>query len=262
MQGRIAQYEGWGRKDILVSARPIPAAARGRPALNGDAAAGGDCAGTAPVAGGPLTERMVAIAQAELKKGINDGGANNVPYNNNGGYAWCASFLTWVWRRAGVDIPELPCSSDVLAWAREHGTALPATATPAPGDAVLYGTGPGCPAPSVHVGMVEQVLPDGRITTIEGNLSDTIVRMGPFWPRDAEAAGEPGPIYAFARAYRGTAATSPVSTSTRVRAPRRPGAGRSTLRVRQRAGGGPARTATAAARRSSQTSSTRSREVS
>lgn len=205
MQGRHAQFDLWGRKDILVSARPIPAAARGRPALGGAVDAAADCGDQAPVQGGPLVQRMIDVARAELKKGVTESppGSNCVPYFGVCDY-WCASFLTWVWQRAGVDIPHLPFTGDVYTWAEKNGTVLRPTQRPSPGDAVLYGTGPQSTSTSKHIGMVEQVLADGRIVTIEGNLSDRVKRNGPFWPRDAIAAGEPGPIYGYARAYRGT----------------------------------------------------------
>jgi hypothetical protein len=65
-----------------------------------------------------------------------------------------------------------------------------------PGDAVLYGAGP---SDSVHVGIVEQVLPNGEITTIDGNLADRVVRVGPFLPGRAVQAGEPAAIYGYAQ---------------------------------------------------------------
>ena len=67
-------------------------------------------------------------------------------------------------------------------------------------DAILYGTGPRDTTTSVHVGIVETVRPDGRITTIEGNLSNRVEHNGPFDPAHATASGEPAAVYAFARA--------------------------------------------------------------
>jgi hypothetical protein len=56
-----------------------------------------------------------------------------------------------------------------LLWAASHGALLPPTATPDPGDAVLYGTGPQNVYTSVHVGIVTQVWPDGAIDTVDGD---------------------------------------------------------------------------------------------
>ena len=65
---------------------------------------------------------------------------------------WCALFATWAWEAAGIDIPRYAFTGDIWGWAAARGLALPPTATPAVGDAVLYGTGPSSTATSVHVG--------------------------------------------------------------------------------------------------------------
>ncbi len=87
-------------------------------------------------------------------------------------------------------------SGSFYGWVKEHGgRVLPAGATPSPGDAVLFGWGPRA---SEHVGIVEQVLPGGQITTIDGNFGDRVARVGPFLPSLAVASGAPAPIYAYA----------------------------------------------------------------
>jgi hypothetical protein len=93
---------------------------------------------------------------------------------------------------------------DIYYWAGGHGALLPPTATPAPGDAVLYGTGPQNVYTSVHVGIVTQVWPDGAIDTVDGDsgpgrdgwLSVTI--NGPYLPADSLSYNGVG-IYAFAQ---------------------------------------------------------------
>jgi len=82
---------------------------------------------------------------------------------------WCALFLTWVWEQAGIPVPSIPFTGNIYAWAAAHGRILPATTLPAPGDAVLYGTGPQSTATSVHTGAVVQVWPDGAVVTVEGD---------------------------------------------------------------------------------------------
>jgi len=159
-----------------------------------------DCDPGLPV--GPLAQRIVAIARDELAKDVHDGGRNCVSYNNCNGQPWCASFVSHVWRRAGVPMPDTAASNVIWTWASQHGQVLGPDEPPQPGDAILYGTGPSSTATSVHVGLVETVGPDGRITTIEGNLSDRVKRNGPFHPRDAVAAGEPASVYAYARPRR------------------------------------------------------------
>jgi CHAP domain len=117
---------------------------------------------------------------------------------------WCALFATWVWRHAGVPIPSYAFTGDIYYWAGGHGALLPPTATPAPGDAVLYGTGPQSVASSVHVGIVTQVWPDGAIDTVEGNAGPgrtgwlSVIINGPFLPTDSLAYNGMG-IYAFAQ---------------------------------------------------------------
>jgi surface antigen len=88
-------------------------------------------------------------------------------------------------------------SGSLYTWARDHGgKVLPPSARPSPGDAVLYGQGP---ESSAHVGIVQRVFGDGRITTIEGNYNNHVSLVGPFRPADATSAGEAGPIYGYAQ---------------------------------------------------------------
>ena len=72
-----------------------------------------------------------------------------------------------------------PGESAVLPGQPNGARVLPPSATPAPGDAVLFGTGPQA---SDHVAIVERVFPGGQITTIDGNFSDRVARVGPFLP--------------------------------------------------------------------------------
>jgi hypothetical protein len=117
---------------------------------------------------------------------------------------WCALFATWAWERAGVPIPRYAFTGYMYYWAGGHGALLPATATPSPGDAVLYGTGPQNVFTSEHVGIVTQVWPDGAIDTVDGDsgpgrdgwLSVTI--NGPYLPSDSLSYNGM-PIYAFAQ---------------------------------------------------------------
>ena len=52
-------------------------------------------------------------------------------------------------------------------WAEHSGRAIPpAAGPPQPGDLIVWG--------DEHVGIVEAVLPDGSIRTIEGNSSDRV----------------------------------------------------------------------------------------
>ena len=107
---------------------------------------------------------------------------------------------------AGRDTHPLrtPSSGDIYYWAAAHGALLPPTATPAPGDAVLYGTGPQNVYTSVHVAIVTQVWPDGAIDTVDGDSGPGRDRLAlgdhqrPVSPRGLASYNGVG-IYAFAQ---------------------------------------------------------------
>jgi surface antigen len=90
-------------------------------------------------------------------------------------------------------------SGAVYDWAKEPSHVYPSSARPQPGWAVLFGSGPESTATSLHVAIVESVLPDGQITIINGDFGGKVVRTGPCVPAEATGACEaPGPIYGYA----------------------------------------------------------------
>jgi hypothetical protein len=139
---------------------------------------------------------IVKLAESQLGQGEHPEGSNCTKYGPCEN--WCSLFVAWVWQHAGVPLPGVPAdygySGSLYTWAREHGRVLPATARPAPGDAVFYGTGP---SDSAHVGIVAQVLADGRIVTVEGNYENKVARVGPFPP--SSPIGEEAAIYGYAQ---------------------------------------------------------------
>ncbi|MGH9086821.1 MAG: CHAP domain-containing protein [Acidimicrobiales bacterium] len=111
---------------------------------------------------------------------------------------WCAYFASWVWARAGVPIPATGPAASIGTWAMTSGgTILPPSATPAPGDAVLWvspGTAKVWPdaaalnMPNIqHVNIVTQVLPGGGIVTVGGNESGAVRQVGPYSPASASS---------------------------------------------------------------------------
>ncbi len=116
---------------------------------------------------------------------------------------WCSLFATWIWEQAGVPIPSYPFTGNIYDWAAANTGVLPPWAAPAPGDAVLYGTGPGSTATSLHVGIVVQTWPDGAIVTVEGDAgpapvgSLAVIINGPYQPSQS-AIYNGMPIYAYA----------------------------------------------------------------
>jgi hypothetical protein len=101
-------------------------------------------------------------------------------------------------------MPSYAFTGDIYDWAAEHGTVLPGTATPEPGDAILYGTGPATTQTSLHTGIVAQVWPDGAIVTVEGDAGPgmtghyAVIVNGPFLPADSSWYNGFG-VYAFAQ---------------------------------------------------------------
>jgi hypothetical protein len=150
--------------------------------------------------GGASGAAIVRVARSQLGVGEDPPGSNCTRYGPC--EEWCGFFVAWVWEHAGVAMAggtgPYGYSGSFYGWVEEHGGRdLPPTATPSPGDAVMYGSGPR-EGESEHVGIVESVLA-GEIVTIEGNYLDQVSRVGPFFPALAEVeGGEAGPIYGYA----------------------------------------------------------------
>jgi N-acetylmuramoyl-L-alanine amidase len=141
--------------------------------------------------GSALGPSIVQIAESQL--GTKETGENCNPYGPLC-ERWCSDFLTWVWQRAGINIPRLPYSGDVYRWGEAHSQVLAPSATPQPGDAVEFGGGPGA---SEHVGIVEKVFANGEITMISGNWGNKVGRSQAFQPSQAAGSGMPGAIYGY-----------------------------------------------------------------
>ena len=145
------------------------------------------------------SSQIVRVAESQIGQGEHPEGSQCTIYGPC--EEWCSLFAAWVWQHAGVPLPGSSAtygySGSLYTWTREHGgRVLPPSATPAPGDAVFYGTGP---SESAHVGIVQRVYPDGQITTIEGNYANHVAIVGPFQPARATSAGEAAPIYGYAQ---------------------------------------------------------------
>jgi hypothetical protein len=149
-------------------------------AATATAAPGGATAVAAPT-GGSVGARMVALAQGEVGQAEQPPGSNNsariATYRTATAGSmvapWCAYFTSWLARESGAPVGargEGHGSVDALyAWAQGAGKAIPASSgqPPQPGDLIVW---------DEHIGIVEAVLPDGRIQTIEGNSSDRVSR--------------------------------------------------------------------------------------
>jgi hypothetical protein len=128
---------------------------------------------------GTGTPAIVAIAegevgQAEQPPGSNDSRRIATYRQATAGSAvgpWCAYFASWAARQAGTPLGDQGQgfgSVDALyAWAQRSGRAVPngPGVVPRAGDLIVF---------HEHVGIVEGVLPDGRIQTVEGNSSNRV----------------------------------------------------------------------------------------
>ncbi|GAA3012334.1 C40 family peptidase [Actinokineospora diospyrosa] len=114
---------------------------------------------------------ITQIAASQL--GYHEGPGNTNKYGPAA--AWCSSFATWVWRRAGVNIPLLPFTGDVFNWGKGNGLAYRDLSRAKPGDVLLFGTGPQSTSTSTHIGIVEKVN-GNTVTLIEGNAGDAVAR--------------------------------------------------------------------------------------
>jgi hypothetical protein len=137
---------------------------------------------TTPIAGGGKGSAIVAAAAGEVGQTEQPPGSNDSPRiaqyrqataGNPGPGPWCAYFASWACRQAGVPIMQGGTGSGsvdaIYSWAQQTGRAQPASSayTPKPGDLIVF---------HEHIGIVENVLPNGQIQTIEGNSSDSVAR--------------------------------------------------------------------------------------
>jgi hypothetical protein len=119
------------------------------------------------------------VGQAEQPPGSNDGPAlatyRTATVGAAAGEPWCAYFASWVARQAGMPLGDqgqgFGYVGDIWSWAQQTGRAIPngPGVTPAPGELIVFG--------DHHVGIVEGVLPNGSVQTIEGNYSDQVSRV-------------------------------------------------------------------------------------
>jgi hypothetical protein len=159
---------------IIRNTNPIAVVRAGAADGHADPEPGGDSVG----------ERMVELARREI--GVAETSTNDSPriadYRSATAGAttpgpWCAYFVSWLAKRAGSPLGDhgqgFGLVDDVWAWAKSAGRAVPVGAgvKPHAGDLVVW---------DEHIGIVEKVLPDGRIQTIEGNSGDHVaVRIHP-----------------------------------------------------------------------------------
>ncbi|SHF12479.1 CHAP domain-containing protein [Streptoalloteichus hindustanus] len=124
-------------------------------------------------------DKIVSIARKEIGTKEKPPGSNCQKYSKRC-VSWCSLFSTWVWRKAGVDIPQYAFTGDVYKWGQRHKKAYGKSKLRklAKGDSLLLGTGPSKPSTSKHIGIVEKFdLKKGKVTLIEGNASNQVKRV-------------------------------------------------------------------------------------
>lgn len=105
----------------------------------------------------------------------------NIPLNSY----WCACFVTYIMRMAGVPVTEIPnycgCTTGTRQM-RKFGTFRDrGTYTPKPGDVIMFDWNPSEYDGEDHTGIVERVS-GGRVYSIEGNAGNNGVCMRRDYP--------------------------------------------------------------------------------
>jgi len=170
-----------GPAPATTTSKPVATAASTFAGVLGQATGTAQAAAAAPVAAGSgRGAQMVALAQRELGQTEQPPGSNDSPriaeYRTatagSGVGPWCNYFVSWVAKQAGAPLGEQGQGFGAVAatwdWAQRTGRAVPATERPNPGDLIVWD--------GTHIGMVESVLADGRVQTIEGNSSNMVTR--------------------------------------------------------------------------------------
>jgi hypothetical protein len=170
--------------DAGLQAANVPAALSGLyggQATGTSGVSGASGPSSAAAGGGPA---MVSIAATQIGQAEQPDGSNNGPAISTyrtattgamAGEPWCAYFVSWVARQAGTPLGDqgqgFGAVSQIWSWAQEHGRAITngPGVVPQPGDLIVFG--------GQHVGIVDKVLPNGDIQTIEGNYSNKVSQV-------------------------------------------------------------------------------------
>jgi hypothetical protein len=108
-------------------------------------------------------------------------GSNNVKYNtwfyggkvSGDAFKWCAVFQSWCAAAAEIPTDIIPKNASVLGMRDFFQSRGRIFQTPMVGDLVIFITS----ATQRHIGFVEMLLPDGHFLSIEGNVSDRVMRV-------------------------------------------------------------------------------------
>jgi putative peptidoglycan binding protein/CHAP domain-containing protein len=138
-------------------------------------------------------EQVLDRARSQLGVTEHPPGSNRIPYNDWYGVQgpWCAMFVSWCTYQEGLALPASTAKGFAYtpsgaSWFKRRGRW---TMRPAEGLVVFFDF-PGDSVDRIsHVGIVEQVRPDGTIVTIEGNTDERGGRTGGKVMRKARSSG-------------------------------------------------------------------------
>ena len=117
-------------------------------------------------------QQVVDIAATQL------GNTDETEYakllGESNGIQWCSEFAVWCAHKSGlVDaglFPKFAGAADGVRWFKEHGQFQDGSYTPKAGDVIFIGN------PNLHHTALVEKVENGKIYTIEGNISDKVVR--------------------------------------------------------------------------------------
>lgn len=142
-----------------------------------------------------------AVTYAQSQVGVSESGGEAYRRFAQGRVeAWCADFVSTVFKNAGVDFKSTSSVKQMYENAKKTGQL---TSEAQSGYAVLYGDA--SKGQFKHTGIVESVNPDGTINTIEGNWKDKVSK------RTIDPTKES--IIGYVNPYAGMAGTSKTTTT-------------------------------------------------
>lgn len=152
--------------------------AASEPTTDSSSSGGEDCGST----GG--NGDIVATAEAEVAKNVREYDANVLKYTTGRREAWCADFVSWVYKEAGTPMDKGPYKDnpwqhpsvlEMQSYFKANHTYFPVgSQTPQPGDVAFYIGGQTPDGGSTrHVNIVHSVQGD-TMTTIGGNESNQV----------------------------------------------------------------------------------------
>lgn len=121
--------------------------------------------------------KLLTVAKKQIGVTEMPPGSNDVRYNTwfygrevmGSGYPWCAVFIQWCFDQSGVKLPRRTAScGDLMRAAQAAGSWVVSNFQP--GDVVIFDFS-GKRSTTQHCGIVETVLPDFGVQSIEGNTS-------------------------------------------------------------------------------------------